>query len=165
MGRNKYGESPRKQRVRKLGLALFILYVLVLIYLLFMSEIHDHVIGLHEEYHYNLVPFLEIRRFIRARKSLGFKAVFLNLFGNVLGFMPFGFFLPVITPRMNNPVRTIAAGAVVSACVEVTQLITRIGRFDVDDILLNTLGAALGYLLFTLLNAIRRKLYGESETV
>ena len=44
--------------------------------------------------------------------------------------------------------------------VEVTQLITRVGCFDVDDIILNTVGGVLGYGMFALCNRLRRKYYG-----
>ena len=43
--------------------------------------------------------------------------------------------------------------------VEVMQLITRVGSFDVDDIFLNTLGGVLGYIIFVICNAIRRRHY------
>ena len=46
-----------------------------------------------QDYHYNLVLFREIKRFIIYRDQLGTFAVFSNLFGNILIFMPFGYFL------------------------------------------------------------------------
>lgn len=42
----------------------------------------------------NLVPFKEIKRFIIYYRQIGINAVILNLAGNVVAFMPFGFFLP-----------------------------------------------------------------------
>ena len=44
---------------------------------------------------------------------------------------------------------------------ETVQLITRVGSFDVDDLILNTLGAFLGCLLFMVCNKIRRRYHGE----
>ena len=44
-----------------------------------------------------------------------------------------------------------------SLCVEIIQLFTRVGSFDVDDILLNTIGGVLGYIIFLICNGIRRK--------
>ena len=43
------------------------------------------------QYRYNLIPFVEIRRFWVYRKQLGLMAVVTNLFGNVIGFLPFGY--------------------------------------------------------------------------
>ena len=45
--------------------------------------------------------------------------------------------------------------------VETVQLIAKVGCFDVDDLILNTLGAAIGYMLFAVCNYLRRKRYGE----
>ena len=46
-----------------------------------------------------------------------------------------------------------------SLTVECIQLAARVGSFDVDDIILNTLGVILGYLMFRLLNRIRRTVF------
>ena len=78
-------------------------------------------------------------------------------FGNVLGFMPYGFVLPVINRRMRNGFFIILSGFSISLTVEVIQLITRAGCFDVDDMILNTLGAALGYGIYAVCDKIRRK--------
>ena len=45
--------------------------------------------------------------------------------------------------------------------METVQLIAKVGCFDVDDLILNTLGAAIGYMLFAVCNYLRRKRYGE----
>lgn len=113
------------------------------------------------EYRYNLVPFAEIRRFWVYRKQLGFFAVVTNLFGNVVGFFPFGFILPLILPRMRSGWLIVLAGVGFSASVEIIQLAAKVGSFDVDDIILNTVGAALGYLLFFICDHLRRKIYGK----
>lgn len=113
------------------------------------------------DYRYNLIPFVEIRRFWVYRKQLGFLAVFTNLFGNVAGFLPFGFMLPVITGKMRSGFLITLAGFGLSLTVEVIQLITKVGCFDVDDLILNTAGAALGYLLFFICDHLRRKIYGK----
>ena len=81
-------EKGTKRRVKKLGTAFFVLYVLVLVYLLFFSEGYGRVADAEREYRYNLVPFVEIRRFWTYRKIVGTFALFTNVFGNVLGFVP-----------------------------------------------------------------------------
>lgn len=146
-----------KHRVKKLGTAFFVLYVLILVYLLFFSEGYGRVADAEREFRYNLVPFVEIRRFWTYRKQLGMFALFTNIFGNVLGFMPYGFVLPVITRRMRNGFFIILSGFSISLTVEVIQLITKVGCFDVDDMILNTLGAALGYGIYAVCDKIRRK--------
>ncbi len=82
--------------------------------------------------------------------------MFTNLFGNVLIFVPFGFFLPMAS-RYRSFFGTMFYSFGLSLCVEVFQLVTKVGSFDVDDLLLNTIGGVLGYISFVICNAIRRR--------
>ena len=78
-----------ERQVRILGSALFLVYMGGLIYFLFFAENYGRSaqgIG----YRYNLVPLREIRRFLENEEILGRRAVFLNVAGNILGFVPFG---------------------------------------------------------------------------
>ena len=150
-----------KRRVKKLGTIFFVLYVLILVYLLFFSEGYGRVAQAEREYRYNLVPFVEIRRFWTYREQLGMFALFTNIFGNVMGFVPYGFVLPVIARRMRNGFFIILSGFCISLSVEVIQLITKVGCFDVDDMILNTLGAALGYGIYAVCEIFRRKHNGK----
>ncbi len=156
-------EARRKQIIRRCGKVAFVCYLILLSYFLFLSELHDHVYGIHAQYHYNLVPFREILRFWNAREQLGFNAVFLNLFGNVLGFLPLGALLPAAFPWFHHAYRTIPTGILFSLMVETLQLLTLIGRFDVDDVILNSLGVALGYICFKAANGLRRKKYRNGK--
>ena len=140
---------------------LFVLYVLLLIYFLFFSEEYGRVAAEERKYRYNLIPFIEIRRFWIYREQLGVFAVVTNLLGNVIGFIPYGFILPVIARKCRSGFFIILSGFGISLLVETIQLITKVGCFDVDDLILNTLGAALGYLAFAVCNYLRRKCYGK----
>lgn len=65
------------------------------------------------------------------------------LVGNVAMFLPFGFFLPLSTERLSGK-RALVAAALVPVAVELLQL--TVGRsFDVDDLICNFLGIAIGY--------------------
>jgi glycopeptide antibiotics resistance protein len=67
--------------------------------------------------------------------------------GNVLLFVPLGFILPLLWPRLNTPWRVIGLGAVISLGIELAQVVMPgIHRADVNDVLLNTLGTGLGCL-------------------
>ena len=77
---------------------------------------------------------------------------FLNLAGNVIGFLPFGFFLPILSRRLRNGVLVTMSGFGLSLLVESIQLIFKVGCFDVDDLILNTLGVLFGYLSFWICN-------------
>ena len=154
-------KDSTKRKIKHIGVMLFLLYVLLLVYFLFFFEEYGRVAAEERVYRYNLIPFLEIRRFWIYREQLGVLAVFSNIFGNVIGFIPYGFILPVILDRMRSGWLIILAGFGLSVTVEVIQLITKVGCFDVDDMILNTAGAALGYLLFFICDHLRRKIYGK----
>lgn len=125
---------------------LFILYFIVLFYFLFFSEKLGRTYS-ERVYHYNLVPFKEIGRFIRYRRILGPKAVLLNIFGNVAAFLPFGAFLPIFYRRCQRFWITAFYSFELSLVVESLQLVFKVGSFDVDDLLLNTLGGMLGFFV------------------
>ena len=72
--------------------------------------------------------------------------------------MPFGFFISMAS-RSSSFFMALFNSLGLSLCVEVLQLVTRVGSFDVDDILLNTIGGVLGYIVFVICNLIRRKCY------
>ncbi|MBQ7535603.1 MAG: VanZ family protein [Stomatobaculum sp.] len=135
-----------RPRHRGAGILLFLIYLVGLSYFLFFSEALGRT-GT-EESHYNLELFKEILRFWNYREQLGWQALVLNTAGNVAVFFPFGFLLPVILGKRCGFPAVILTGCLFSLVIEMTQYYTRTGRFDVDDILLNTLGAGLGYLLF-----------------
>lgn len=147
--------------ITKTGTLLFIIYVLLLAYLLFFSEGYGRVAEAEREYRYNLVPFVEIRRFWIYREQLGSFALFTNIFGNVIGFIPYGFILPVIVRRFRSGFLIILSGFALSLCIETIQLVTKVGCFDVDDMILNTSGAAIGYLAFFICDHMRRRYYGK----
>ena len=110
-----------------------------------------------DEYHYNLVLFKEIKRFIQYRHQLGTFAVFSNLFGNILIFMPVGYFSAMAGKRRSF-FKTLFWSFCLTFCVELMQLITKVGCFDVDDLCLNTFGVILGYICYYLSKKIIRAL-------
>lgn len=154
-------KKETRERIRKLGIVLFTMYIFLLVYFLFFAEGYGRAPEVEGGYRYNLVPFTEIKRFWTYRERVGFLAFFSNIFGNIIGFIPFGFILPMISNKTRSGVFIVAAGFVLSLGVETIQLITRVGCFDVDDLILNTLGALIGYLLLELSNKIRRWLHGK----
>ncbi|MGN8631432.1 VanZ family protein [Blautia sp. HCP3S3_G3] len=150
-----------KYMIRWMGILLFILYVLLLVYFLFFSEEYGRTVQMEQGYRYNLIPFAEIQRFWKYRELLGQYAFLSNIMGNVLAFLPFGLILPVIFRGMRSGFLIILSGFGLSLCVETIQLVTMVGCFDVDDLILNTFGAAVGYLIFAVCDYQRRKYYGK----
>ena len=146
----------KRSRLRILGKILFIFYIGFIIYFLLFSDWYGRSVEGMQEYRYNLVLFKEIKRFWQYREQLGAYAMFTNLFGNVLIFVPFGFFMPMAS-KYRSFFSAVFYSFVLSFCVETFQLIAKVGSFDVDDLLLNTIGGAFGYVVFVVCEAIRRK--------
>lgn len=148
-----------KKRIRMGGWLLFICYILALTYFVFFAESYGRAME-GRDYIYNLEPLKEIKRFWYNRHILGFFPVFINLAGNVLAFAPFGAILPVLSVNTRGVIRVGFLTFELSLVIETIQLVFKVGSFDVDDLLLNTIGGILGYLVFMVCNHIRRKTYG-----
>lgn len=152
-------EKREAKIIRSISLIFFIIYILALIYFMFLSEGYGRTIT-GRSYSYNLIPFKEMKRFITYREKLGTVAVVTNIFGNIIGFIPFGLILPIISKKRRKLAIISLLSFELSLTIEIIQLIFKVGSFDVDDMILNTLGGFIGYLLFLLFNKIRRKYYG-----
>lgn len=145
--------AAKKKKSRLVAGVIFLIYFCVLFYFLFFSEKMGRTYS-ERTYHYNLVPFKEINRFIHYWRALGIDAVCLNLLGNVFAFMPFGAFLPFFSERCKKCWYTVLYSFELSLLVELLQLIFKVGSFDVDDLLLNTIGGLCGFLVYRMLTHI-----------
>ena len=152
----------KKNRHRKHAIVLLILYLVLLTYYLFFAEALGRTPASHAEYSYNLVLFKEIRRFIVHRELLGYKAVLLNIIGNVVAFMPFGFILPEVWDQLNKWPTITIQGFLFSLGIEIAQLTAHVGSFDVDDLLLNTIGVMIGYFVFLVAKGVWYSYNGEN---
>ncbi|MGR8007653.1 VanZ family protein [Streptomyces hypolithicus] len=98
--------------------------------------------------HSNLRPGDSIRAYLAQPASLD---TVKQLGGNIVLGVPFGVLLPVLVPRTRGLVRVAVVTALLMLLVELVQGALITGRtFDIDDVLLNTTGALLGYLLIGL---------------
>lgn len=139
---------------QKLGWILFILYLCLLAYLMFFSESFGRT-DTSRGYQYNLIPLREISRYFRHFHTIGPLLFLINIGGNVAAFLPFGFFLPIISRRSRKWYNTCMLGFGFSLMLETLQLIFMVGSFDVDDMILNTLGAVLGYVIYRVVQHMR----------
>ncbi len=153
----------KKNRHWKQGAVLLVLYLVLLTYFLFFAEAMGRNPEARTDYAYNLVPFKEIRRFIVYREVLGYKAVFLNIVGNVVAFMPFGFIVPEVWERLNRWYIIVFLGFLFSLSIETAQLLGHVGSFDVDDLLLNTIGALIGYWFFVVAKGVWNRYRGTDR--
>ena len=147
-------KKDSRDRLRRIGRALLMIYLACLIYFMFFSEAYGRT-DVSPDYRYNLV--------LMHRDVLGTAAVLINIWGNVAMGIPLGFAVPLLFPSMQRPERTIILAFLASLLAETFQLILRVGCFDVDDLLLNTIGGAIGYLMFVVFWHIWRKKNGEKK--
>ena len=139
-----------KQGKLFLKIVLAIAYIVILYYLLFKAEALGRSVAAGS---YNLIPFHEIRRYLSNINTLGLVAVGANLLGNVILFVPLGYFLPSFFARERlRPHFTIPICMCISIAVEVSQFMTHTGSLDVDDVILNTIGGIIGYLIYAFLH-------------
>ncbi len=143
------------------GRVLLGIYLACLIYFMFFSESYGRTLA-QQEYHYNLVPLKEICRFLKYRHTLGMAAVLINVVGNVAVFIPFGGAVPALYPKVRSFVQMAILSFSTSLVLEVLQLLLKVGCFDVDDLLLNTIGGCIGYLVFAGCRRFWRK-HGEEK--
>jgi glycopeptide antibiotics resistance protein len=95
----------------------------------------------------NTVPFATINLYKKGLERHNTTAEY-NLLGNLIGFIPFGILLPLFWPWFRHGVKMLLAGFMLSLGFETLQLLTGLGVWDVDDLLLNTAGTVAGYVLF-----------------
>ena len=144
-------------KIQKTCWVIFIFYLIGITYYTIFAESLGRGPSTESEARYNLILFNEIRRFWVYREQLGFRAFFLNVVGNVLAFVPCGFLLPAISRRCRWIYGSAAVGLMISFIIECTQLIFRVGSFDVDDLMLNTLGVIVGFFINRFIQRYRYK--------
>lgn len=95
----------------------------------------------------NMVPFRSIINIIRHSELYSFR--FGNISGNILGFIPAGFFCSLLFPHWLQPRHSLLVCGAASAMFEITQWALGIGIMDIDDLILNLAGAYLGAVIGT----------------
>ena len=141
---------------------LFLVYCGVMLWLLF-GRSQGWVDGLtYEEMlrrNTNLEPFFTIKNYWYVISHRSNDDVLLhciiNLGGNIFLFIPAGWLLPKIWKKQRNFFRFIGTCFLSIFLVELLQLFTLLGSFDVDDLILNLSGMTVGFLYYHLTN--RRK--------
>ncbi|MFL5808561.1 MAG: VanZ family protein [Flavisolibacter sp.] len=139
-------------RSRFISVSIFFIYILVLLKLTVFREPlpemamhfrHYHIKLFREGYFLaNFIPFKTIYYYLSLQEVAqnGIE----NIGGNIAVFIPFGILFPLAFPRFNAFGKTILAAFLTSLFLECLQLVFALGIFDVDDLLLNTIGAIFG---------------------
>ena len=156
----------KKTRIEKWLCLLFFIYLLLIIKVIVFKYSFEQMSAIVDSWRKdviweglntaNFTPFKTIKMYIRHYDMIGINS-FGNLFGNILIFIPFGFLLPMVHTICRNGFILLANAFLFVVGIEVFQLFSAFGAFDVDDILLNCLGAMLGYGLFRLYVFLKKK--------
>lgn len=116
-------------------------YSIFLLYLMFFG------FG-RSQYNINIVRLLPmISTFNFAKETIVWKTIIINIFGNIILFMPFGF-LGIVFPKLNNFKTLIINFLSAIILIESLQYFSRLGVFDIDDVILNTFGVAIGFWVY-----------------
>ncbi len=142
--------KENNKRLMIVSRLLFIIYMAVALYILLMSESFGRTVT--ENYRYNLKPFAEIKRFYYLIGTESNTKAVLNLFGNVICFLPFGLYQAAeLNSKKFLILKVTLLTLLFSLCIETVQLYFKIGIFDVDDLILNTAGGFLGGVIYRIL--------------
>ncbi len=145
-----------KKTKYRLPKILFAVYCVIMVWLLFGQRISrvdysDYFNSLKNSI--NIIPFRTVAEYLQA-ESDGLRDAIINLAGNVVMFIPLGFFLSQLWEKLRFFGWHTLCTAVIIMIVEILQLVTLLGSLDIDDLILNLIGSALGYLLYKALSPI-----------
>lgn len=134
--------------------AIFIIYIITLIQLtLFDSDYGRSGLNIFdwskenlEVYleNNNLIPFKTISLYISRQD----RVAIINLLGNLIAFAPMGIFLPLLFKKQTKLQNFILTNIAIILAIESLQFLSLSGHFDIDDLILNLLGALIIYGLF-----------------
>lgn len=118
----------------------------------------------------NIVPFKTIIEYIQKifTSLLNTSTIFLNLFGNIACLMPLALFIPILFKKVDNTKKFLISILCITLGIELIQFVTFTGSCDIDDVILNTLGALIMYKILNIKdvnNLVRNILLLEKNKV
>ncbi len=155
-------QQIRNKLTRNFVNLLFVAHILIVIKLVLLKDPGNLKTHFAEDYNLHLVstnarqgnyvPFYTVKYYITGTDSQRYTTE--NLVGNVLLFLPFGLLLPALFSSVDGFKKLISIILLISLALELIQLITALGTFDVDDIILNVFGSALGFGTYILVKEL-----------
>lgn len=110
---------------------------------------NKQLLDLYMKYSFNIIPFKTINLFVSGYMNgiVSFKNLSINIFGNICAFMPYAIFLPLMFKGMNKFMNFFTAITFSVIIIELLQFVTMSGSCDIDDLILNVVGATVAYLI------------------
>lgn len=142
--------KPISKKLNILFRVAGIVYGLVLIYVLFLRSVgRDHASTYTEylRYRSNFIPFISVYNLVTTPviSTTIVLLFFKNFVGNILLFIPWGFLLPLYFKSLQAFKKFILTTLIAVLLIESIQIFTMLGSFDIEDILLNAVGACIGF--------------------
>lgn len=149
------------KKVLKLNLIIyFIIYIVIICTLTLFDELYGRnglivanwnkeLLEYYINNSFNIIPFRTIKLFVSGynRGIVSFNDFIVNVIGNFLAFMPFAIFIPLIFKKINKYYKFLITMIFIVVIIEVLQFITMSGACDIDDLILNVLGASIIYFI------------------
>ena len=159
-------KNRKKRPGRELAMLLFFCYSVSIFSQTIIPQLSigdDHIGVAAQAYQSNnLTPFVTISTYMEQLQGPFSRVAFYNLAGNVVLFVPFGFFIPLVWPFFRNWGRIFAVSLVIPFFIEGVQYF--IGRStDIDDVILNALAILIGYVLYKMAALLRKFMKNERK--
>lgn len=156
-----YDTQKQTRNLRLMWTVLFSFYIFQMIYILFFasefardyvdlrSQSYPDALRMQWEYGTSLKPFATIHQMMAIfdMPYVDNRIAVMNLLGNFVAFMPFSFFLLLLTDWAKSPLKLLFSIALLITAVEVIQFFTLSGTMDIDDFILNFSGFSLSYCI------------------
>lgn len=151
-------EVDKRLKIMKVFvLIVFTFYNILLVNILFCSRLRYMTASTISISEYlkcgaNFIPFKTIVKYILSliNDSMSKSIIIQNLLGNILLFAPMGVLLPSIFQRLHKFKSFLITLLFILINVEIVQLLSRSGSFDIDDVILNSIGAISFYGLWNI---------------
>ena len=128
-------------------LMLFIMYIIIVICATFFSRNKGYTGKIN----------LSLFNSYREAYFTGSESNWINIILNIMLFVPMGFFLPLLSNKLNKNYITISIGLLITLSIEILQTVTTLGIFEIDDIFNNVLGTLIGYGIINIIMIITNK--------
>lgn len=102
------------------------------------------------EQNVNFIPFKTIVLYLKA-EHMNTSIAVNNLVGNFIILLPLGLFLPFLFKRCKKLTSVVTIVFITSFCIELIQFSLQIGMADIDDVIINTIGAMFGFAIYKLI--------------
>jgi glycopeptide antibiotics resistance protein len=144
----------RQQKIGKIiAWSVSAIYIIMLLRLaVFRDDFMEY--GFFQHGTLNIVPFA---LYLKLLKAHTYQFMFVQFIGNIGWFVPFGFLLPFLTGKPKTLKHMALFGFLLSFAVELSQYAFGTGVTELDDLILNTFGTAVGFLLFKLYRHIKQR--------